>query len=105
MANHCLHRYVKLLEGCGSTKSIVCPYHFWVYKLDDELVGVPEREGFRADDIDRLSLETLATEEYLGYVFVSLRKDLPPVSERLKNLSYILKIFKLDRCERDCQCD
>nr|MBX2863988.1 Rieske (2Fe-2S) protein [Leptolyngbyaceae cyanobacterium MAG.088] len=46
MANYCLHRYVKLLEGCGSTKSIVCPYHCWVYKLDGELASVPEREGF-----------------------------------------------------------
>ncbi|MFG6101558.1 aromatic ring-hydroxylating dioxygenase subunit alpha [Leptothoe sp. EHU-05/26/07-4] len=99
MANYCLHRYVKLLEGCGSTKSIVCPYHCWVYKLDGELVGVPEREGFRAGDIDGLSLETLATEEYLGYVFVALRQDLLPVSERLKNLSYILKNFELDRYE------
>ncbi len=99
MANYCLHRYVKLLEGSGSTKSIVCPYHCWVYKLDGELIGVPEREGFRPDDIDGLALETLATDEYLGYVFVSLRKDLQPVSERLQNLGPILKNFELDRYE------
>ncbi|MEM9267033.1 MAG: aromatic ring-hydroxylating dioxygenase subunit alpha [Cyanobacteria bacterium P01_F01_bin.13] len=99
MANYCLHRYVQLLEGSGSTKSIVCPYHCWVYKLDGELVGVPEREGFRPDDIDGLTLETLATNEYLGYIFVSLRKDLQPVSERLKNLGPILENFELDRYE------
>ncbi|MEM7795889.1 MAG: aromatic ring-hydroxylating dioxygenase subunit alpha [Cyanobacteria bacterium P01_C01_bin.118] len=97
MANYCLHRYVKLLEGCGSTNSIVCPYHCWVYKLDGELVGVPEREGFKPDDIDGLALETLATDEYLGYIFVSLQPDLQPVSERLKNLGPILKNFELER--------
>ena len=99
MANYCLHRYVKLLDGCGSTKSIVCPYHCWVYKLDGELVGVPERAGFRPDDIDGLALETLATDEYLGYVFVSLRKDLQPVSERLETLGAILQNFELDHYE------
>ena len=99
MANYCLHRYVKLLDGCGSTKSIVCPYHCWTYKLDGELIGVPDRQGFRSDDIDGLALETLATEEYLGYVFVSLKKDLQPVSERLKNLSLMLQSFELDRYE------
>ena len=99
MANYCLHRYVKLLEGSGSTKSIVCPYHCWTYKLDGELIGVPEREGFCTEDIEGVTLETLATDEYLGYVFVSLRKDLPPVADRLQNLSLILKNFELDRYE------
>ena len=99
MANYCLHRYVKLLEGSGSTKRIVCPYHCWAYKLDGELIGVPDREGFCPEDIERITLETLATDEYLGYIFVSLQKDLPPVSERLQNLSLILKNFELDRYE------
>ncbi len=99
MANYCLHRYVKLLEGCGSTKSIVCPYHCWAYKLDGELMGVPEREGFRPDDIEGMALETLATDEYLGYVFVALKKDLQPVSERLHPLGLVLKNFELDGYE------
>ncbi|MEM1255092.1 MAG: aromatic ring-hydroxylating dioxygenase subunit alpha [Cyanobacteria bacterium P01_H01_bin.21] len=99
MANYCLHRYVKLLEGSGSTNRIVCPYHCWAYKLDGELIGVPEREGFCTEDIEGITLETLTTDEYLGYIFVSLQKDLPPVSERLQNLSLILKNFELDRYE------
>ena len=31
MSNVCLHRMSTLLEGRGTTRSIVCPYHAWTY--------------------------------------------------------------------------
>jgi nitrite reductase/ring-hydroxylating ferredoxin subunit len=33
MSNVCRHRMSTLLEGRGNTRSIVCPYHAWTYKL------------------------------------------------------------------------
>src|SRR5262249_45613452 len=32
--NVCKHRAHELLSGSGTTGSIVCPYHAWVYSLD-----------------------------------------------------------------------
>tara|TARA_R110002049_G_scaffold9154_3_gene47424 strand:+ start:2224 stop:3360 length:1137 start_codon:yes stop_codon:yes gene_type:complete len=99
MGNYCLHRYTQLLQGCGSTKHIVCPYHYWSYDLDGQLEGVPNRAGFCPDDIDGMELDSLACEVFLGYVFVSLRHDLPPVSTRLAGLAEVLSNFGLERYE------
>ncbi|MEO1444815.1 MAG: aromatic ring-hydroxylating dioxygenase subunit alpha [Cyanobacteria bacterium J06635_11] len=95
LANYCLHRYVQLLEGSGTTKCIVCPYHCWAYDLDGSLINVTDKTGFCAKDIEDKTLETLAIEEYLGYVFVSLRPDLSSVAERLKHLTGIFENFEL----------
>ena len=37
--NVCKHRAHELLSGSGTTGSIVCPYHAWVYALDGRLRG------------------------------------------------------------------
>src|SRR3954454_1246233 len=42
--NSCRHRGSELLEGDGSCKLIVCPYHSWTYELDGGLRGAPEME-------------------------------------------------------------
>ncbi|MEL6780509.1 MAG: Rieske (2Fe-2S) protein [Cyanobacteria bacterium J06597_16] len=52
LANYCLHRYVQLLEGSGTTKCIVCPYHCWAYDLDGTLINVTDKTGFCAKDIE-----------------------------------------------------
>lgn len=44
--NICRHRGTELLEDCGNIgRSIVCPYHNWVYNLDGELRGVPAQKA------------------------------------------------------------
>lgn len=99
MANYCIHRYTKLLEGCGSASKIVCPYHCWVYKINGQLIHVPHSEGFLNEDIEQSTLESIACEEHLGYIFVSIKKDLPAVSERLKPLTSLLQNFELETYE------
>ncbi|EEE36691.1 hypothetical protein RKLH11_524 [Rhodobacteraceae bacterium KLH11] len=48
--NQCRHRGTELLEGCGNAgKTIVCPYHNWVYGLDGALRGVPAQRACFAD--------------------------------------------------------
>jgi choline monooxygenase len=37
--NVCKHRAHELLSGSGTTRSIVCPCHAWVYELDGTLRG------------------------------------------------------------------
>ncbi|MEM7173062.1 MAG: aromatic ring-hydroxylating dioxygenase subunit alpha [Pseudomonadota bacterium] len=51
--NMCRHRGTELLEGCGNTgRSIMCPYHNWVYALDGTLRGLPaQRQCF--PDLDK----------------------------------------------------
>src|SRR5215207_9839091 len=41
--NVCRHRGSRLLSGSGECgKAIRCRYHGWTYRLDGELIGVPE---------------------------------------------------------------
>ncbi|MEZ5571029.1 MAG: aromatic ring-hydroxylating dioxygenase subunit alpha [Halioglobus sp.] len=99
MANYCLHRYTQLLEGSGTAKQIICPYHYWSYALDGQLKGVTNREGFCPEDIEGQKLQPLACEVFMGYIFVALRNDLPPVATRLSGLTDVLANFGLDRYE------
>ena len=99
LANYCLHRYVQLLEGSGATNCIVCPYHCWAYDISGALLNVTDSAGFCAEDIEGKTLETLATDEHLGYIFVSMRNDLSPVAQRLNPLTHILNNFGLEHYE------
>ncbi len=98
-ANFCLHRYARLLDGCGSAKRIVCPYHSWTYDMSGALIGVSEREGFADVDKADLGLQELSCEVWLGFVFVSRNRDLEPVASRLGALADHLVHYDLSACE------
>ncbi|MEM8632836.1 MAG: aromatic ring-hydroxylating dioxygenase subunit alpha [Pseudomonadota bacterium] len=99
MGNFCLHRYAKLLDGAGTAKRIVCPYHHWTYQTTGELMGVPDRKGFDREAVTGRRLEPLACDVALGFIYVSVRQDLPPVAERLKQLAPLIEAFDLSAFE------
>ena len=41
ISNVCLHRSMPLVDGPGSSRWIVCPYHQWSYDLDGSLHSAP----------------------------------------------------------------
>jgi phenylpropionate dioxygenase-like ring-hydroxylating dioxygenase large terminal subunit len=87
MSNVCRHRMSTLLEGRGNTRNIVCPYHAWTYNLDGSLRGAPamdQNEGFCKTDYN---LPQIRCEEWLGWVFVTLNPDVPPVAVQLAKVA------------------
>ncbi len=70
--NICRHRGTELLEGCGNAgKTIMCPYHNWVYNLDGRLRGVPaQRECFPDLDKKSTTLFGAAVGVFRNLVFV-----------------------------------
>ena len=70
--NICRHRGTELLEGCGNAgRSIMCPYHNWVYNLDGRLRGVPaQRECFPTLDKKATTLFPAAVGVFQNLVFV-----------------------------------
>lgn len=99
MGNFCLHRYAKLLRGTGEARRIVCPYHRWTYDMSGALIGAPDRAGFAREDLADRTLAPLACETHLGFVFVSLAHDLPPLATRLAALDGLIANFDLGSYE------
>jgi phenylpropionate dioxygenase-like ring-hydroxylating dioxygenase large terminal subunit len=95
MSNVCLHRMSTLLHGRGNTRAIVCPYHAWTYNLDGSLRGAPAmtlNEGFCKSDY---RLPQLRCEEWLGWVFVTLDPDAPPVRARLAEVEELIADYDM----------
>ncbi|MEM6941108.1 MAG: SRPBCC family protein [Pseudomonadota bacterium] len=86
MSNVCLHRMSTLLEGRGRTSAIVCPYHAWTYNLDGSLRGAPAMGLNDAFCKGSYKLPQVRCEEWLGWVFVTLKPDAPPVAKQLKGV-------------------
>ncbi len=96
MSNVCRHRMSTLLEGHGSARSIVCPYHAWTYNLDGSLRGAPamtQNEGFCKTDY---ALPDIRCEEWLGWVFVTLNADASPVSDQLTSLAEMIEDYNME---------
>ncbi len=63
MSNVCRHRMSTLLEGRGSIRAIVCPYHAWTYNLDGTLRGAPAMNQNTAFCKSDVVLPNVACEE------------------------------------------
>ena len=96
LSNVCLHRMSTLLHGRGRTRAIVCPYHAWTYNLDGTLRGAPAMS--KNEDFDRKDycLPRLRCEEWLGWVFVTLNPDAPPVAEALAEAEGLIGDFAME---------
>ena len=93
--NVCIHRGAQLLEGCGTTARITCPYHAWAFRLDGGLIGGPymqRTEGFTPGEHQ---LVALPVEVWEGFVFISQAADPAPLAPRLTGLTEVLAPYRL----------
>ncbi|MEM1074799.1 MAG: SRPBCC family protein [Pseudomonadota bacterium] len=87
VSNVCLHRMSTLLQGRGYAKVIVCPYHAWTYNLDGTLRGAPAMTLNESFCKDAYRLPNIRCEEWLGWVFVCLDPEAPPVALQLAGVA------------------
>ncbi len=95
-ANVCRHRMMRLVEGSGSSRRIVCPYHAWTYSLDGKLVGAGHMEkscGFKKSDH---RLPEIRTEIWNGWIYLTLDEDAPPVAELLSPLHEVVGRYAME---------
>ncbi len=69
--NSCRHRGTEVAQGAGCSKSFVCPYHAWTYRLSGALSHVPHERGFPNLDRSEHGLVEVASREEQGIVFVN----------------------------------
>ena len=95
--NVCRHRGARLLDGFGTcAATITCPYHGWSYRQDGALLGVPMRETFPGLDRAAHGLRPVRIDSALGFVFVCLRGDPPPVAKTWGKLADELAPYRFE---------
>ena len=90
LSNVCRHRMSVLLEGRGNVRTITCPYHAWTYSLDGSLRGAPAMEKNDSFCKNDASLPAIRSEEWLGWIMVTLDPDLPSVTETLADVDTLV---------------
>jgi nitrite reductase/ring-hydroxylating ferredoxin subunit len=71
LSNVCTHRASLVVTESGNCgRTMVCPYHGWIFGLDGKLLGVPYRTGFDEVPQESLGLARFALEEWGGLVMV-----------------------------------
>ena len=96
LSNVCRHRGSLIVEGTGSSKHFVCPYHAWSYSTDGKLLRAPlmaERPDF---DIENCRLPRFACELWGGFIYVNLSNSAPPLTAQLAGLSELLTHYHMD---------
>jgi len=77
--NVCQHRAHQLVEGSGTTRVVVCPYHAWTYELTGELRAGPNINSVPGFDKSLVCLSEVLTEVFHGFVFVNLDHEATPM--------------------------
>jgi phenylpropionate dioxygenase-like ring-hydroxylating dioxygenase large terminal subunit len=90
MSNVCRHRMSTLLEGRGTVRSIVCPYHAWTYNLDGSLRGAPAMGRNAAFCKEDVKLPPVRVEDWQGWIMVTLNPNAASVAERLAGVERLV---------------
>ena len=94
-SNVCRHRMMQLVEGQGTKKRIICPYHAWTYGLDGKLIGAGHMEKSSQFDKAKMCLPEIRTEIWNGWIYVTLNPDAPPLSETLSPLHEVVDRYNM----------
>lgn len=82
-------------ETSGTSRQFRCPYHFWVYDLEGQLVGAPEMSRTCGFDKADVRLPRIRSEVWNGFVFANLDPDAEPLGPRLAGLADLLENWHL----------
>ncbi|MBL8674963.1 MAG: Rieske 2Fe-2S domain-containing protein [Rhodospirillales bacterium] len=69
--NACRHRGMQVATGTGCSRTLVCRYHGWVYRLDGRLSHLPGEDGFPGFDKEAHGLVPVGAVERGGVVWVT----------------------------------
>ncbi|MEL7114632.1 MAG: aromatic ring-hydroxylating dioxygenase subunit alpha [Pseudomonadota bacterium] len=79
--NVCQHRAHQLVQGSGTTRVVVCPYHAWTYELTGQLRAGPNIKSVPGFDKSDVCLTEVKCEDFNGYLFVNLDPDAAPMED------------------------
>ena len=111
----CIHRGMDLMPEAtrvarkGTTRTLLCPYHFWSFDLSGQLVGCPHMDGATGFDRKELRLPEVRSETWNGFVFVNLDGRASLLSEQYADFDRIIAPWDVAEMEvvitLDWDCD
>ena len=88
--NVCKHRGHELVQGDGSARALVCPYHAWSFSLDGQLKTARKTDHLPDFDRSTICLDGVRVEEFAGFIYVNLDTNAVPLLEWLDPLPRLL---------------
>ncbi|HTT77498.1 MAG TPA: Rieske (2Fe-2S) protein [Candidatus Binataceae bacterium] len=74
--NVCSHRSNKVeWRAKGSSDSFTCPFHGWCYRLNGEVLAIPDEKSFFNLDKERLGLTPITLDTWQGFIFINLKPE------------------------------
>lgn len=81
--NVCAHRNSRIQIEASGCRPLICPYHGWKYGSRGELLGLPGREHFDADELAAVRLEAVQVDFAGPLVFVNFEPHCEPLRDFL----------------------
>ncbi|WP_459758433.1 aromatic ring-hydroxylating oxygenase subunit alpha, partial [Mycobacterium riyadhense] len=96
--NACRHRGVKLVEGNGSRRTFVCPFHGWCWSIDGHNTYVARPEVFDEHNLcpEDLQLVSVRCEMWGGCAWINLDEAAPPLRQCLEPFASIYDAWKVE---------
>lgn len=96
--NACRHRAVKLVQGTGSRRTFVCPFHGWCWGLDGRNTFVARHETFSRENLnpDEIQLVSVRCQTWGGCAWINLDDGAPPLRESLEPFASIYDAWKVE---------
>ena len=97
LSNVCRHRSSVIVEGKGTAKHFVCPYHAWTYANDGQLLRAPYMDQVKGFKVEGCRLPEFSTEVWRGFLYVNLDGNAKPLAPRLRGLEpYVMNFHPED---------
>lgn len=99
--NVCRHRAHEVVSGCGSRRTLQCPYHLWTWNLDGSLRSAPRAQIEPLFDRSAFPLVQAAVRQVGPLVFVAIDRDAGSIDAEIEAETSILDEIglSLDRLE------
>jgi Rieske 2Fe-2S family protein len=98
-SNVCRHRGHELapVGDAIDARLIRCPYHAWSYRFNGDLRAAPTFTQTPGFDLSDYPLVAISVAEYLGWVWVDLSGDAPPIEGHFGNLAGYTTVYETER--------
>ncbi len=96
--NACRHRGVKLVEGNGSRRTFVCPFHGWCWGIDGHSTFVLRPEAFTEENMNPLDLQLVSVrcETWGGCAWINLDDGAPALRDCLEPFASVYDAWNVE---------